>query len=469
MTYSKYRILVSRRILLAAALASAGCSFALNWDECKTNDDCAGRGGDAGGMNYCTLDHLCVSSVPSDQLCTKTLGSTDKDAVVVAGLFNLRDQNGFNDNAALNAVELGVEDVNGQPKRAIRVVICDTAHDPVQAQRALIRATTVEHAVAVVGPTSSSELAALAEATGPLIVEHPALIVSPAATSPTITTLPDNGLIWRTAASDNLQSKVLAMRVPSTTSKVSIAYVNTLYGQGLNESFLAEISGKVSDPKSHQYQTGTAGNLVAAELAVDRPDVVLLIGDVDVPAWVAGVAAGGANLASTKILLTDGAKGSTLFGMPVLPKAVLDRIEGTAPATPSGKPFDVFRAKYKGRFSLDPADTSFVANAYDAFYAIAIAIAAVPAGKAATAPLLAQGMARLSSPTGRAFDVGLRDYAAAYGALAAGGSINLNGSSGPIDFDANTGDVVSAPIEVWKIDTTDPANPQFETVINVVP
>ena len=456
------------RILLAAALASAGCSLALNWDECKTNDDCAGRG-DAGVMNYCTLDHLCVSSVPSDQLCTRTIGSTDKNAVVIAGLFNVRDQNGFNDNAAVYATQLGVEDVNQQPKRPIRVVICDTAGDPLQAQRAFIRATTVENAVAVVGPTSSSELAALAEATDPLVIKYPALIVSPAATSPTITTLPDNGLIWRTAASDNLQSKVLATRVPAAPSRVSIAYVDTLYGNGLNESFLAEISGRISDPKSHQYATGTPGELVAADLAADRPNVALLIGDVDVPAWVAGIAAGAADLSSTKILLTDGAKGSALFGIPVLPKTVLDRIEGTAPATPAGKAFDVFRAKYKTRFSLDPADTAFVANTYDAFYAIALAIAVVPMGKAATVPLLAQGMTRLSSPTGQPFDVGLRDYAAAYGALAAGGSINLNGSSGPIDFDANTGDVVSAPIEVWKIDTTDPANPKFETVTNVIP
>jgi hypothetical protein len=51
--------------------------------------------------------------------------------------------------------------------------------------------------------------------------------------------------------------------------------------------------------------------------------------------------------------------------------------------------------------------------------------------------------------------------------LQMGGSINLVGTSGPIDFDDN-GDVVSAPIEKWSVDTS-AAMPTFKTDTIVVP
>jgi hypothetical protein len=54
-------------------------------------------------------------------------------------------------------------------------------------------------------------------------------------------------------------------------------------------------------------------------------------------------------------------------------------------------------------------------------------------------------------------------------ALQGGAAIDLDGTSGPIDFDAMTGDVISAPIEVWSIDTSTPAMPKFQTLQIVTP
>ena len=50
-------------------------------------------------------------------------------------------------------------------------------------------------------------------------------IISPSATNPNITGLDDGNLVWRTAASDNLQAKVLGT-LPPSTAKVDIIYVN---------------------------------------------------------------------------------------------------------------------------------------------------------------------------------------------------------------------------------------------------
>ena len=63
---------------------------------------------------------------------------------------------------------------------------------------------------------------------------------------------------------------------------------------------------------------------------------------------------------------------------------------------PSGKAFAVMAANYKARYpSDDPAETAFVANAYDAFYVAAFATLALPSGKRDGQSIVAN-LARLS-------------------------------------------------------------------------
>ena len=80
-------------------------------------------------------------------------------------------------------------------------------------------------------------------------------------------------------------------------------------------------------------------------------------------------------LATTRIFMGDSAKQMALLGAS---KAVLDRIQGTAPATPSGNAFTSFSTNYIARFKVDPAGSAFAANAYDAFYILAMASAVAP-------------------------------------------------------------------------------------------
>jgi ABC-type branched-subunit amino acid transport system substrate-binding protein len=81
-------------------------------------------------------------------------------------------------------------------------------------------------------------------------------------------------------------------------------------------------------------------------------------------------------------------------------------------------------------------------TAYDAFYMLAYAVHALGA-TAVNGPNLARAFARLES--GKATDVGPADIFDAYKALAAGKSIDLQGSIGKLDFDADTGE---APVDM---------------------
>ena len=97
----------------------------------------------------------------------------------------------------------------------VRHVACDTGGDTHggAARRSIWPSRSID-AVAIVGPNTSSELLALASE----VKARGVAVVSPAASASPIRDLPDDGLIWRTCGSDNLQAKVLATLVPAAST-----------------------------------------------------------------------------------------------------------------------------------------------------------------------------------------------------------------------------------------------------------
>ncbi len=448
---------LARRVLAAAvASLAASCSAALSFDQCRTDDDCTRFRVDDQPA-YCTSDRICVSDFPSDRICEVSAASSDDpSAVTIAGLFRRTGPNDVVDTALEHAVELAVQEINQQGARQLRLVLCDTGGDPAQARKALATASSRWHAVAGVGPTSSAEVVELALPDDSEVAKRNFLVVSCSSTAPRVGSLADDDLIWRTAASDTLQARVLVLPdlIAASTARVAAAYVNSTYGSGLEDAFVKRL-GALAAPKpaisARGFDEGTPGGLVVNFLEAQAPDVALVVADSDAPAWIAGFNGAGATLATTSILLTDGSKAPALFSQGPT-AAVMARVQGTAPATPSGPAFDAFKAVYQGTYGTDPSATAFVANAYDATYAIAIAMGAIPAGAPVTGRALVVGMQLLSDPTGMRVRVGPGEFGAAYQWLADGGTVDLDGTSGPIDFDPNTGDILTAPIEIWGVD-----------------
>ncbi len=442
-----------------------GCSAALNFNECNLDSDCAGRAVDGGPALFCTTDHFCVNGLPEDRLCQQPIGAfPEQHPVVIAGLFRLSGDSDSKDTAMANAAVLAIGEINQLMQRPISLVMCDTAGDSSNGQRAFLRAVDTFGAVAIVGPTTSGDALGIAQ----LATQRGILVVSPSATSPDITNLNDNGLIWRTCASDTLQSKELAKQAAllapmgSTPPPVlDMAYVDSAYGKGLEQSFIVA-SPQLEPVQAVEFETGSDPTVVVSKLAMDTPTVSVLIADEDAARLVAALPTTGP-LGSTHFLMTDGAKGLNLFGNPPVAGQVLARIRGTGPAAPSGPIFTAFQTSYEDQFHEDPAATSFVANTYDAFYAVALVVSGAPPGVPPTAMQLVNLMGRLST-AGVDVNVGPVDFVKGASTLQNGGSINLHGTSGELDWDAATGDVLSAPIEVWDIDLTNPSMPKFRTL-----
>ena len=319
-------------------------------------------------------------------------------------------------------------------------------------------------------PTTSGDTKAVID----LAKANDILLISPSATSPTLTNADDNGLLWRTAASDNLQSKVLAQIImippsPSPVPRVNIAYADSAYGLGLDGAFIdswTKASG-TAPVSTVKYEEGSDPAVTVGKLADDTPDYSVIVADTDAQVLVAALSGGGPNLAATKFLFTDGAKGSDLLLNP--DPSVLARVSGTGPATPTGVVYESFASTYKNQFGTDPADTAFVANAYDATYALSLCIAGLAGGVQPTGSALAAVLQRMSASGQLIVNVGPNGFTTGASALAAGGTIDLEGTSSHLSWDNATGDLTTAPIEVWTIDLTNPAKPTFKTVMVVTP
>ncbi|MDB4968281.1 MAG: transporter substrate-binding protein [Myxococcales bacterium] len=442
-----------RAMLIACALAASSCSAVLKFHECDVDGDCMGQT-DAGSALYCSDDHMCVGAIPDYKLCKVEVpanGIIPAGALVIGGIYRTSGANDVNDHAFRNAANLAAKEFNDSRQYSVAHVVCDTAGDPAQAARAYRVVIERFGAQVVVGADTSDEVFEVAK----LVKEKGVPVVSPSATNPGITGLDDDGLIWRTAASDNLQSTVLAA-LPLATAKLDIIFVNdSNYTIGLKDAFVGSFAAKDGSVlRTLGFAAGdTAGlNAAVAMAAADAPSVALLIADFDAPPLMVAVSKS-SGLSTTQFLMTDSAKKPSLWGQ-LTSYAVLSRVRGTGPANPagsdpSGMAFSVLASNYRREFAgEDPTATAFVSNTYDAFYAAAIAGFAAPnrSGKAIAATL-----ARLSS--GTKVPVGGNSVTTAITTLQMGQNIDLIGTSGPIDFDDH-GDIFSAPIEVWSVDNT---------------
>src|SRR5205085_769135 len=121
----------------------------------------------------------------------------------------------------------------------------------------------------------------------------------------------------------------------------------------------------------------------------------------------------------------------------------------TAP-TPAktGGAYIGFRSAFQGRFNnIDPSGDAFAAFAYDAFYAVAIAVGSI-AGEP-TGAQVSTALRRLNGSK-QVAAVGMSGYLDGVRKLKESDGVTLDGASGQIRFTA-TGDRDNALFEVWSV------------------
>ena len=110
------------------------------------------------------------------------------------------------------------------------------------------------------------------------------LMVSPSATSPGLSKVPDNGTFWRTAPSDAKGGQVLAkLALSRGIESIAVTYTNNDYGKGLADVYVAAVKAhgiKVTAVTAHEEGKGDYGAEVAT-LAAAGGDALAVLGYLD--------------------------------------------------------------------------------------------------------------------------------------------------------------------------------------------
>jgi branched-chain amino acid transport system substrate-binding protein len=262
------------------------------------------------------------------------------------------------------------------------------------------------------------------------------VMVSPASSAPTVTTLKDNDLFYRTVVSDAFQGvKAADLLISKGTKNVAVTYVNNDYGKGLADVFAKEFTAKGGTVAANvAHEDGKADyRPEIGQMESSGADTLVIFGYLDTGGGV--ILNQALETGSFKLFVGgDGMAGDAIFkGRDA---KALEGMITTKGAPSSGGDYDVF-AKLAADAKLDPAGV-YVTQSYDATFALALAIE--KNGNADRAGL-SKALRAVTSGTGEKIEPG--EWKKAVDLIKAGKDINYNGASGTLDFDA-AGDVAGA-------------------------
>lgn len=307
-----------------------------------------------------------------------------------------------------------------------------TCADATKAADAADRLVNVENVVAIVGALCSG---ATISSANNAAIPGGVVMISPASTSPAITTLEDKDLLFRTAVSDAYQGEVLARLMNGAgSSSVALTYVNNDYGKGLAESIQAafpEVGGEVVLAVAHEDGKADYRSELGQLAGTGASDLVII-----------GYADGsGGTILRQALESGDFARYFSADGM-VSDNIAADlggQLEGkmimTKPGTPDIPGANTF--KELGTAAGIKADGVFAANAYDAAFLLALAVE--QAGSADRAAVAA-AVRDVATAPGEVILPG--EWEKAKAAIAEGKGVNYEGATGSVEFDEN-GDVLS--------------------------
>ena len=444
---------------LTLAASAGGCSLGQNFSQCQTDADCPPSA--SGQKLFCTTDNLCTAGTPAEKLCAEVYPpNPPANAIVIGALTNIQQGS---DSLPVLAFEQAIDEMNAlrvsTGDRQFSLHLCEisaTPDDPLKSMKILTRQ---RGAVAVLGPSSSSYVLSIA----PEVVASGVPIVAHSTTSPAISDLPSQGLFFRTAPSDNLQGPILAAQLGTTPTKFDMIIVNDSYGTGLQQSFFKATTKQPTVSVNYAELGGTPASLTQGLQAATSQ----IVNDSPYPNYVIAITNNFTaqvvqslqplNLAA-KIVMSDGAKNQTLLNLSVTgttaTKMHLARITGTAPTvdlnnTTGTGAYSQFLSTYQQKWKQSAAVNNYIAYAYDAAYAVGIAIAA--AGSNVTPASVSSMLLRFNGQTDRV-TVGATGFLMAKNKLAVGSGITLQGTTGNIRFTTH-GDRETGLYEVWSIDT----------------
>ena len=365
----------------------------------------------------------CVSPPPPvpSQTPAATAHPTGDGVLRVGTLFPSTGASAFIGPAQAAGVAVAIEEINaaggvgGVPVERVVRDSGDASTGTVEASFAELDAAGVD---VVIGPSSS----VLAQRVIPLAAEARTTVISPAATFPLLTSIPDSGYFFRTIPGYGTQGRALG-ELLRDAGRVGLLYIDDDFGRALAPELKAGLDdngGTLAIAQSIPVGTTDLAPAIAA-LVKAAPDVVVLgstYGSVDATKalLLATIAAG---YGGAKLWLTSQNTGDYSQS---LPNGTLAGVGGIIEGF---QPDEAFVARLK---AVDPAlgSVRYAVEAYDAtiLAALAAVVARDEAGEAIASTLtdVSRGGIKCTS------------FAECLQALKTQDDIDYDGLSGPLNF-----------------------------------
>ncbi|MDP5023379.1 MAG: ABC transporter substrate-binding protein [Burkholderiaceae bacterium] len=156
-----------------------------------------------------------------------------------------------------------------------------TCIDAAAATAAAERLVSSEQVKAIIGGLCSGATTAMLKN---VAMAKGIVLFSPSATSPALTTIPDNGVFFRASPSDARQGQIIAQMLKEKGIKsAALTYTNNDYGKGLADSIKTNVEatgGKITIYASHEDGKGDYTAEVGA-LASAGGDILIVAGYLD--------------------------------------------------------------------------------------------------------------------------------------------------------------------------------------------
>lgn len=335
----------------------------------------------------------------------------------------------------LNATKLAVKEANSGGA-SVTLTSQDSGSQESIAQSA-VQPLLAESPSGIVGAVSSAVCLSVIDT----VVQSETPMISPACTSPQLTTYEDNGLFFRTATPSEVQGTLLADLVyEDGHRRVALMAVNNSYGQSIAERFaerFVELGGELASEINYDAAAKTFTAEVQ-QVASANPDAVVMIGYVDTGAAIVHDASQ-RGLLDLPWYTGDGIQDASFpaQALPDSPETLFDW-KGIGIGESDSAAAAAFGAAYQAEYGEEAP--SFSAQAYDAAWVLILAGLKAEAAGTTTVEEIANVLDTSAQPCGAA------DCLAA---VQAGTNVSYQGATGLTEFDEN-GDPTSSTFVIWQ-------------------
>lgn len=418
--------------------------------KCTSNSQCVGLGEDY----ICNLTGSCAAT-SSDQCAAPIYpnGEASDKVVFIGSIVSKAGADKALGEAAEKAMIQALDDFqagggvlkSGSDTQSVGLIPCDSGGSVVQATAAARHLGEALTVPAILGPLDDDELVNVAQ---DVSIANGVLAYTNSPTATADLGFDDKGLVWQTNTSAVIQGRSFGYHIAyeiangtftNPAPEATLLFAQDEYGYGMYYALATEVQEGQPNriPEVNGQVVSSYSNVDTGKLRIDSfgdKDILILFGGAEVAELLTHYKASGKPL-PTRIYVAERSFAAVLALADV---DLVDRVRLIRPDLETDN-LKALRARLKDNAA--PAEAGL---AYDAAMVTLLAMTAHTGSEPITGVAIRSAMSRLSDPMGTPVSFGdapATFVKAAVTALQTGKNINIEGISGPLDYDQKAGTI----------------------------